>query len=110
MYKRQVTKLSDIDQILNGQAHKPSKYLYNPVSYTHLDVYKRQAQYIAIIGGKGARHKIGALHELRTQNIGSTARLRGSIAECTRFAEVAVSYTHLDVYKRQHLVRNDSVR
>ena len=26
-----VTKLSDIDQILNGQAHKPSKYLYNQV-------------------------------------------------------------------------------
>ena len=45
-----------------------------PVSYTHLDVYKRQARW----------------HLAEQQLVGSQTQNRK-----------AVSYTHLDVYKRQ---------
>ena len=53
-----------------------------PVSYTHLDVYKRQ----------GARHEL--VHETNKEEV---------------FRDIAqwldtVSYTHLDVYKRQELL------
>ena len=44
----------------------------DPVSYTHLDVYKRQARRGGVLGGIALM-----------------------------FFLVAVSYTHLDVYKRQ---------
>ena len=73
---------------------------YNPVSYTHLDVYKRQARHTADPTGTSRR--------------GSR---RTSIAPCEAFvvfshehtartgqqhpAAEHVSYTHLDVYKRQ---------
>ena len=52
-----------------------------PVSYTHLDVYKRQLQW-------------------RSQ---SEANLRGGAnhKKAVPVRTVAVSYTHLDVYKRQ---------
>ena len=51
-----------------------------PVSYTHLDVYKRQGQGVAaeITGGEA----------------------KFAVAPPTRWVK-PVSYTHLDVYKRQ---------
>ena len=61
-----------------------------PVSYTHLDVYKRQRvlRAVLIVGDKGLRFETGAVEGQRPG-----------------FAEAAhvgpVSYTHLDVYKRQ---------
>ena len=69
-----------------------------PVSYTHLDVYKRQEQ-AETIGAQG----------LRVVLLGSAA---GSVADPDSLgavtpvalivlAQKAVSYTHLDVYKRQ---------
>ena len=51
---------------------------YNPVSYTHLDVYKRQEDRIR----SAAAHILHAQMELET-------------------VVDPVSYTHLDVYKRQ---------
>ena len=53
----------------------------HPVSYTHLDVYKRQAP---ALGGRPAEPLAGA----EGAAFGGTERR-------------AVSYTHLDVYKRQ---------
>ena len=53
----------------------------NTVSYTHLDVYKRQ--------GGGFLDLIGYTKEQFEQELHS---------QCTY---VPVSYTHLDVYKRQ---------
>ena len=50
--------------------------MYNPVSYTHLDVYKRQ------------------YFDLFPQTF-------------QRGIRTSVSYTHLDVYKRQELVFSD---
>ena len=52
------------------------------VSYTHLDVYKRQAEHHALIAGADG------------------IDLGVAIAVLAHFQR-AVSYTHLDVYKRQ---------
>ena len=57
-----------------------------PVSYTHLDVYKRQA--IAL--KKGCKNAAEAAEAIGI----------GLQAFCIP-GSVAVSYTHLDVYKRQ---------
>ena len=55
-----------------------------PVSYTHLDVYKRQRVCRALPGAdEGADHRLP-----------------------DREAVSAVSYTHLDVYKRQLYLRD----
>ena len=61
-----------------------------PVSYTHLDVYKRQGfDHAEIISRNTARSDVSK-H--------GTGRLTG-----TNYPgrSIAVSYTHLDVYKRQ---------
>ena len=54
---------------------------YNPVSYTHLDVYKRQG----------------------TEAAGMKESAESSTAQSTDVSDLSgpVSYTHLDVYKRQ---------
>ena len=57
--------------------HRMNTRRLGPVSYTHLDVYKRQEHH-------GANHG---------RNSGSVAY---SLHTC-----FSVSYTHLDVYKRQ---------
>ena len=53
------------------------------VSYTHLDVYKRQGS-------------VGTLTSLRVATTTS-----GALSSYRRVTSWAVSYTHLDVYKRQ---------
>ena len=107
-----------------------------PVSYTHLDVYKRQDSYhpysqkkaafnafvhrmlaipleqkdrveetniiksIAIANGYNGEivDKLVRKHSVK---INSKSRLTGPSKEDTKFIVTAVSYTHLDVYKRQ---------
>ena len=66
-----------------------------PVSYTHLDVYKRQEPVISLLYDTGEAH------------------LHISMADFVVYVVVAppvkpypVSYTHLDVYKRQPLNRD----
>ena len=66
-----------------------------PVSYTHLDVYKRQevdrmdgAQFAKMLSDKH-------LFELNRMEY------KYSTVSVKEFAELPVSYTHLDVYKRQ---------
>ena len=53
------------------------------VSYTHLDVYKRQGQVVPAINIYGLCRSLGIEH----------------VCEVDAFDPV--SYTHLDVYKRQ---------
>ena len=72
---------------------------YLPVSYTHLDVYKRQpntlvdAETYAVLEKEfGANRAAGNARE--------SIRERISLKQTTITLE-AVSYTHLDVYKRQ---------
>ena len=60
-----------------------------PVSYTHLDVYKRQG-----IDGSTARHKSTQQYYRDTQKLVDS--LKAEVVDLQ-----AVSYTHLDVYKRQ---------
>ena len=55
------------------------------VSYTHLDVYKRQV-HIVLIVLRCLHHHIKLRHEYRCES-----------------KLIPVSYTHLDVYKRQNI-------
>ena len=63
-----------------------------PVSYTHLDVYKRQAPDLAATG---------ALHHNRRVLQTQLVRQRKQVVPEHPHRLMAVSYTHLDVYKRQ---------
>ena len=67
-----------------------------PVSYTHLDVYKRQ-----VVG------LLPAVIVVVAVIVAVIMRMRRSmivaLAVRVRMAMIAVSYTHLDVYKRQTL-------
>ena len=65
-----------------------------PVSYTHLDVYKRQAAFDALMIAAGTAGMLGAA---------SSSILIASLVFLLLCLTgvIAVSYTHLDVYKRQ---------
>ena len=108
-----------------------------PVSYTHLDVYKRQAAMNALQSGEvldvsyRMRHKNGQLIWIHlngrrmgplAENTGFYAVFTGMSADTRLFQSMvnetadgiyvidkenydSVSYTHLDVYKRQSLAR-----
>ena len=75
-----------------------------PVSYTHLDVYKRQGLVRAEENQEGRREETNDFLArrilLRRHSPSTTASFQGG-----RFISLpwmrAVSYTHLDVYKRQ---------
>ena len=68
----------------------------NPVSYTHLDVYKRQAQATrkAKLLAKELNVPVVLLSQLNRESENRPAG-RPELAP--------VSYTHLDVYKRQNI-------
>ena len=66
-----------------------------PVSYTHLDVYKRQQQRRKCRLPRNYGRKPGEGHTSTLSR--ATIRTRKS----RRSRHTAVSYTHLDVYKRQ---------
>ena len=91
------------------------------VSYTHLDVYKRQGKY----GGDTAISTVGIITSVQTLMlmplIGMTqgqqpiisynfgAKRVDRVKETLKYTIIAsVSYTHLDVYKRQ-LVDSNSI-
>ena len=74
------------------------------VSYTHLDVYKRQIEncnkYIAcdkVVNNPGAKSVPKYLNNVLNTAFG--------IKPATTPSAVPVSYTHLDVYKRQAVLR-----
>ena len=84
-----------------------------PVSYTHLDVYKRQVYfvldkylYFKTITGLLSICFFWRLHTAGTWSCTSTDDLFDKNlfygAETVWYTIVPVSYTHLDVYKRQH--------
>ena len=66
-----------------------------PVSYTHLDVYKRQFEYI--ITGKHKCRQGGSDVCVCHVRVG----VGNFLKQCIIVRQIAVSYTHLDVYKRQ---------
>ena len=75
-----------------------------PVSYTHLDVYKRQTikYLLKLRKGIGAVDDIDHLGNRRVRAVGELLenQFRIGLVRMER-AIKAVSYTHLDVYKRQ---------
>ena len=66
-----------------------------PVSYTHLDVYKRQKVQSALSRLLAGKTVLVIAHRMRT--VAGADRI--VVLENGRVAPV--SYTHLDVYKRQ---------
>ena len=73
--------------------------IFFPVSYTHLDVYKRQALRLC-----GAPISFFSLFSL------ACAVSRRKFSPVKRIGAHTVSYTHLDVYKRQLLSSIPAVR
>ena len=71
-------------------------YSVTPVSYTHLDVYKRQALY-STPAGKNTIVIVLADHG---DGMGSHRMVTKQVSFYEEMTN-AVSYTHLDVYKRQ---------
>ena len=82
--------------------------MQHPVSYTHLDVYKRQvtagtdvlpitSEQVGVFKLMKITAEIKKLHE-ETKKSGKEVTVRD-----------AVSYTHLDVYKRQLWIRQNPI-
>ena len=73
----------------------------HPVSYTHLDVYKRQEEHLDVYNFKKKERKkeVQALEREKEYLTAENEGLTAQIAEAR--ADIPVSYTHLDVYKRQ---------
>ena len=91
--------------------HSVSAILMEPVSYTHLDVYKRQLQ--DKTGAAPVKGHDGGMTPGWCANPAAGSRASGKPASLSREWELwpvaasgslpPVSYTHLDVYKRQVL-------
>ena len=74
-----------------------------PVSYTHLDVYKRQSTWPASIGPP-LTNTVGTLRRAAAiKRPGTFLSQFGTMTSASKPCANAVSYTHLDVYKRQPL-------
>ena len=78
------------------QAAHYCRVVYDAVSYTHLDVYKRQHIELPPPDQKGELFNVAIWENLKYRNVGN-----GYIPEEAENTLNAVSYTHLDVYKRQ---------
>ena len=84
-------------------------YSHESVSYTHLDVYKRQALTSSIVASsttpRSARRQI-VRHRCRCAartDPPGRIKLRSGVS-LAFITSISVSYTHLDVYKRQHRI------
>ena len=98
MYKRQ-----SLEELADGAQIAVPNDTTNAVSYTHLDVYKRQPEIrTALEAGEGSGSRRS---ETMDKNLFYYAvRMEnGNVLRISREADsfFAVSYTHLDVYKRQ---------
>ena len=71
----------------------PQYISLDPVSYTHLDVYKRQ-DYDEL-------ERIGSVRSCRDYYLFYANEFNAIYAHYGQAAYAPVSYTHLDVYKRQ---------
>ena len=77
------------------------RHIYLPVSYTHLDVYKRQIQNKEIAKEAAQEVWYEIIKSIDSFN-GESGLSTWIYTLCKR--TIPVSYTHLDVYKRQETV------
>ena len=84
--------------------------MVNPVSYTHLDVYKRQGLHIYYVFQQpidlypNIKVQLKSLKydlTFRLWEYGSTSQVKAIQYQSINQSFRTVSYTHLDVYKRQ---------
>ena len=81
----------------SASGRKKSEVMHTPVSYTHLDVYKRQVH----TAGK-SKQDLAAAHLFSDGGNGRLAEIvHRPVAVGVTDRIETVSYTHLDVYKRQ---------
>ena len=76
---------------------------YGAVSYTHLDVYKRQDRWCLVVSHDGRENSLQIHQDV---SLFATVLSDGNALNYTLLTDrsaylQAVSYTHLDVYKRQ---------
>ena len=96
MYKRQVLKSPFFKDMAVSW-----RYRRVPVSYTHLDVYKRQVQQRVKLPPPGGFLRVAVRKEkLIYRNMIPRYKVIEHL-QTRRLSLVPVSYTHLDVYKRQ---------
>ena len=92
--------------ILNRGADFLQGSRVKPVSYTHLDVYKRQCHYLLgyDVNASLLTASMFATHTLVAYPIVSRMGVaRNQAVAITVGGTIPVSYTHLDVYKRQKI-------
>ena len=81
--------MAEVDRVAEDEGLKQS---LRPVSYTHLDVYKRQSPSCMTY----------SLPSLRTSPFSLAAAMEPQATRSLKaMTSAPVSYTHLDVYKRQ---------
>ena len=104
-----------IRELLNLKKPRTMRPVHLSVSYTHLDVYKRQLVFYLSLVDTG-EHRSHAKHVFADQlmaGIDIAIRSHSDVfrADSASFmALIPVSYTHLDVYKRQPFFRFDVTR
>ena len=93
--------------------------VFAPVSYTHLDVYKRQYLPLSIernialgnlrskpLWSIAHRDRTGVTNLMKAMNVAARSADQpvGALSGGNQQKVMTVSYTHLDVYKRQYLL------
>ena len=82
--------------------------VYNPVSYTHLDVYKRQCMFRAVCSNF---LRISAESSMKRYWFNTWLQVSRMPIGAAKDSRQSVSYTHLDVYKRQEFrIGHDLIR
>ena len=78
---------------------RPERFVkrHRPVSYTHLDVYKRQENDRLLVPVRAIFESLGA------EVSWDEAEEQVTATKDSTTVQLPVSYTHLDVYKRQSM-------
>ena len=108
MYKRQVRASTTLDELLNTltttrypRARMRRLAMDAALGYTE-EAFPALPPYLHLLGAR--RELLGQLKQAALPASHSLMRLQEENAACGRMVQDSVSYTHLDVYKRQDLL------